>query len=113
MDELDHILLDQLHAAKGSMKIVRKVKKLCPNDPLALSGEILVQKRINYFESMISDKTLLHKKHKRKKTNEIDILAKNPIYDWYKTIFMMTTFSYRMFTDSMVQYISYFKKGKE
>lgn len=112
MDELDHILLDQLHAAKRSKRVIRRAKKLLPTDSLVHVGEILVDKRIEFFEGMIADKTLLHKKHRKKKTKDIDILAKNPVYDWYKAIFMVTTFSYRMITDSVFQYMSYFKKGK-
>lgn len=110
MNELDHILLDQLHAAKKNKKIVKRAKKLLPTDPLVLTGEILIEKRIQFFESMISDKSLLLKKHKRKKQKDLDILAKNPVYDWYKTIFMATTFGYKMFADSVSQYMSYFRR---
>lgn len=112
MDELDCILLDQLHSAKRAKKAVKRVKKLTPSDPLVIIGESMIDKRIQFFESMISDKTLLRKKHKRKKRKDLDILAKNPVYDWYKTIFMATTFSYKMFMDSVSSYMSYFKKGK-
>jgi hypothetical protein len=111
--DLDHILLDQLHNAKQSRKIIKRAKKLLPNDPLVHVGEELVEKRIQFFESMVSDKSLLHKRHKRKKKKELDILAKNPVWDWYKTVFMATTFGYKMFTDSVSQYMSYFKKGKQ
>lgn len=112
MDELDHILLDQLHAAKRSKKVVKRAKKLLPTDRLVIVGEILVEKRIQFFESMISDKTLLHKRHKRKKQKDLDILSRNPVYEWYKTVFMATTFGYKMFADSVSSYMSYFKKGK-
>lgn len=110
--DLDHILLDQYHAAKRSKKVIKRAKKLLPNDPLVEIGEELVEKRIQFYESMIRDKSLLHKRHKRKKSTELDILAKNPVYDWYKTIFMVTTFGYKMFAGSVSQYMSYFKKGK-
>lgn len=108
--DLDHILLDQLHSARRSLKIVKRVKKLNPNDPLVHCGEELIHKRIKFFESMVRDKTLLHKRHKRKKHKELDILAKNPVYEWYKVAFMATTFSYKMFTDSVSQYMSYFRR---
>jgi len=111
--DLDHILIDQLHSAKSRMKLYKRLRKVMRNEHLLYVGEEMTDKRIQFFESMIQDKTLLHKKHKRKKRKDLDILAKNPIYDWYKTIFMATTFSYKMFTDSVTQYISYFKKGKE
>lgn len=111
--ELDHILLEQLHYAKRAKKAVKNLKKILKNDPLVMEGEILIEKRIQFFESMIHDKSLLHKKHKRKKRKDIDILAKNPIYDWYKTIFMATTFGYKMFMGSISNYMSYFTKGKK
>lgn len=113
MDELDLILLEQLHSAQRSKKAVKRIKKLNPNDPLIPIGEIRIEKRIEFFESMISDKTLLHKKHKRKKQKDLDILSRNPVYEWYKTVFMITTFSYKIFTDSVSNYMSYFKKGKK
>lgn len=112
MNELDHILLDQLHAAKRSMKIVKRVKKLCANDPLVLVGEGLIENRIKFYESMIYDKSLLYKKHKRKNQKDLDILGRNPVYEWYKTVFMASTFGYKMFMDSISEYMSYFKRGK-
>ena len=114
-DDLDHILIDQWHSAKRARKVIKNAKKLLPNDPLVHYGEQASDKRIQFFESMISDKTQLHKKHKRKKrTKSIDILARNPVIEWYKVAFMATTFGYKMFTDSVSQYMSYFtKKGKQ
>lgn len=112
-NDLDHILLDQLHSAKRRKKLYRRLRKVMRNEHLLYVGEEMADKQIQFFENMVQDKSLLRKKHKRKKMDDIDILAKNPIYDWYKTIFMATTFSYRMFTDSVTQYISYFKKGKK
>lgn len=112
MDELDYILLDQLHAAKRSKKVVKRIKQLNPNDPLVSIGETLIDNRIQFFESMISDKTLLQKKHRKKKQKDLDILTRNPVYEWYKTVFMVSTFGYRMFMGSVSTYMSYFKKGK-
>lgn len=113
MDELDQILLDQLHAAMRSKRAINKVKKLCPDDPLVIIGNELIDNRIHFFKSMISDKSLLQKKHKKKKQKDPDILIRNPVYEWYKTAFWATTFGYKMFTDSVTQYMSYFKKGKK
>jgi hypothetical protein len=112
MDDLDYILLDQLHSIKKSKKAVKRIRQLTPDDPLVSLGEALIENRIKFFESMVSDKALLRKKHKRKKRKDIDILAKNPVYDWYKTIFMASTLGYRMFMGSVSSYMSYFKKGK-
>lgn len=114
--DLDHILLDQLHNAKKSKKVIKNAKKLLGDDPLVLEGEQLVDNRIKYLESMIQDKSLLHKKHKKKKTKETDILAKSAIYDWYKTAFMVTSFGYSMMIDSFKGYMTMFsirKKDKD
>lgn len=110
MEDLDHILLEQLHNARKSQKVIKTAKKLLPTDNLVLTGEELVEKRIKYLESMIQDKSLLRKKHKKKKSKDIDILAKNPVYDWYKSIFMATTFGYRIMSDSIKGYMSIFTR---
>ena len=113
MNELDLILLDQWHSCKRRKKIYKRVKKLLRNDPLIDIGEGMLEKKMLFLESMISDKTLLLKKHKRKKEKDQDILARNPVYEWYRTALYATVFSYKMFTDSVSSYMSYFKKGKE
>lgn len=110
--DLDHILLDQYHTAKRVRKAGQKTKKLMPNDPLVIQIEMMIDKRIQFYESMICDKSLLKKKHKKRKTKEADILARNPVVDWYKMIFMTTTFGYRMMVVSVSEYMSYFKRGK-
>ena len=112
-EELDLILLEQLHNVKRQKKIVKRHRKLLGNDPWLEKGDIALNKRIEYFESMISDKTLIKKKHKKKKEKDPDILARSPAYEWYRTAFYTTTFGYRLLMDSISQYMSYFKKGKE
>lgn len=89
------------------------MRKLLKNDPVVDEGESYIDGKIEFFESMISDKSLLHKKHKKKKEKDPDILARNPVYEWYRNALFVTTFGYKMFMDSVSQYMSYFKKGKE
>ena len=84
-----------------------------PHEPLLRQGVIMAEKRIQYFETMIQDKELLKKKHKKKKQKDPDILARNPVYEWYRVAFMATTLGYKMLMDSAVTYMSYFKKGKQ
>jgi hypothetical protein len=112
MNEMDEILLDQLHSAKSCKKVIKRIKKLAPTDLKIHEVEIANHKRMMFFESMIEDKTLLQKKHKRKKQKDPDILARNPVYEWYRQSLYVTVFSYKMFMDSVSQYMSYFKKGK-
>lgn len=109
MNELDLILLEQLHNVKRQKKIIKRHKKLLGNDPWLEKGDIILDKRIEFFESMIIDKTLLHKKQRKKKDKDKDILSRSVYYEWYRNIFFLTTIGYRLLTD----YVSNFKKGKE
>jgi hypothetical protein len=113
-DELDLILLEQLHQARRNKKIIKRVRKLLSNDPAVDKGEEYIDGRIAFFETMIQNKSLLDKKQKKKKRNkDPDILARNPVYDMYRQALYVTVFSYKMLSDSVSQYMSYFKKGKQ
>lgn len=113
MNELDEILLEQLHNTKKNKKMLKRARKLYINDPVIDIGEVYIDGRIKFFENMISDKSLLLKKYKRKKkTKDPDILAKSPSYELYRQAIYVTIFGYKMFMDSVSQYMSYFKKGK-
>lgn len=105
--------MDQLHNARRNKKFIKRVRKLLKNDPVVDEGEKYIDGKIAFLESMISDKSLLHKKHKKKKGKDLDILAKNPVYEWYRNILIVTNLSYKMFSDSVSYYMSYFKKGKD
>ena len=84
------------------------------NDPAVDKGEEYIDGRIAFFETMIQNKSLLDKKQKKKKRNkDPDILARNPVYDMYRQALYVTVFSYKMLSDSVSQYMSYFKKGKQ
>lgn len=109
MDELDSILLEQLQIVRKSKKVLNRHKKLLKNDPRVEEGEYLVNKKIEFLESMINDKTLLHKRQRKKKEKDKDILARSIYYEWYRNIFFTTTIGYRMF----MEYMSNFKKGKD
>lgn len=110
MNELDEILLDQYHTAKRRKKIYKRMKKLMPTERLLIVGNEMNDKYINFFESMISDNQLLINKHKKKKCKDSDILARNPVYEWYRQALYITVFSYKTFVDSAVQYMNWFKK---
>ena len=87
--------------------------KVMPHEPLLRQGVIMAEKRIQYFETMIQDKELLKKKHKKKKQKDPDVLARNPVYEWYRVAYIASTLGYKMIMDSATAYMSYFKKGKE
>ena len=112
-DELDLILLEQLQRVKKSKKVVKRHRKLLKNDPWLDAGDVMLDKKAEFLESMINDKTLLHKKHKKKKGKDPDILARNPVYDMYRQALYVTVFGYKMLSDSVSNYMSYFKKGKD
>jgi hypothetical protein len=109
-DELDHILVEQLNSTKRQLKVVKRLLRLMPTDPWLNRGITVIDKRIQFFESMIHNKELIAKKRKRKK--DPDIMIRNPVYEWYKHTLYFTFFGYKMITDSVVNYMSYFKKGK-
>jgi hypothetical protein len=71
------------------------------------------EKMIEFYETQVEDKKLLQKKHKKKKEKNPDILARNPVYEWYRNAFYLTTFGYKMIMDSTKNYMSYIRKDKE
>ena len=113
-DELDLILLEQLQQARKNKKTIKRVRKLLSNDPAIDKGEEYIDGRIAFFETMIQNKSLLHKRQKKKKrSKDPDILARGPMYEMYRHTLYFTVFGYKMLTDSLTHYMSYFKKGKE
>lgn len=110
--DLDHILLEQLHSARNRQKLIKKLKKLFKHDPGLNDIEFQNKETIKYFENMIKDKQLLHKKMKTKPKKESDLLSRNPIYEAYKFTFFVSTYGYIAMMDTMKNYLSYFKKDK-
>ena len=116
MNELDEILLDQLHSAQRRQKLIKRLKKILKDGHDLGRVEHQNNLTMHYLKSMIKDKSLLEKKHKKKRKEESDILTKNPVYEWYKYTFLVTKFSYKMIAESFQEYMSFFsnnKKGKE
>lgn len=115
MNELDEILHEQLHVARHIAKKMRKARRVMGPDPTLLICQELNEKRIQYFEYMIDDKTLLQKKHKRKKKSnkDPDILARSTTYEWYRNFMLISNIGYKMMVDSFQAYMSYFRKDKE
>jgi len=66
------------------------------------------QRRIDFFEYMIEDKSLLEKKHKIKKSNKIKgLLNPEPNKDWYRfcrNFVYYTVFNYKVAKDYMSEY---------
>ncbi len=114
MNELDEILHEQLHFARHLAKKMRKARKVMGPDPYLLSCQQMNEKRIQFFETMIDDKTLLQKKHKRKKKEKNpDILARSTSYEWYRNFMLASNIGYKLMVESFQAYMSYFKKEKE
>ena len=83
-------------------------------DPTLLYCQEANEKRIQFFENMIDDKTLLQKKHKRKKKEKNpDILARSTSYEWYRNFMVVSNIGYKMMIESFQAYMSYFRKDKE
>ena len=112
-DNLDGILIEQLQVAKHLAKKMRKARKVMGPDPSLLILQEMNEKRIQFLESMIEDKTLLHKNIKKKKKNkDPDILARSTSYEWYRNFMIMSNIGYRIMADSFQTYMSYFRKDK-
>jgi hypothetical protein len=112
MDDLDHILLCQYHATKRQLKLIKRIKKLLKNDPKVDDVEYQSKMKLQFFEDMIEDKTLLDSKPPKVKKEE-DVLDKNPVYTMYKNTMMFTMFGYKVFSDAMQTYLSaFYKKDK-
>ena len=115
MNELDEILLEQLHVARHLAKKMRKARRVMGPDSTLLFCQESNEKKIQFFEYMIQDKTLLHKKVKRKKKKDKDpdILARSTSYEWYRNLMIMSNIGYKMMMESFQTYMSYFRKDKE
>ena len=117
MNELDKILLEQLQIARHMKNKMKKAKKVMGDDSTLIELQERNEKRVEYLESMIEDKTLLHKKVKRqkKKEKDPDILARSTSYEWYRNIMIASNIGYRMMVESFQAYMSFFtnKKGKD
>ena len=73
------------------------------------------EKRINFLENMIDDKSLLEKKHKRRKSNKNkELLNPESNKDWYRfcrNFVYYTVFNYKIAKDYMSEYyVSLFRK---
>jgi len=113
-EELDHILVEQLHSTKKSLKVLKRHQRLMPTDPWIRKGIILIENKIEFFEGMIQNKELIKKKKKKKKECNPDILTRSPIYTWYRDAMIVSNIGYRFFADMAQNYISlYISKKKE
>jgi hypothetical protein len=112
-EELDHILVEQLHSTKRQLKIVKRHLRLMPTDPWLNTGVGKIQNRMQFFENMIENKELIKKKKKKKKDRNQDILTRSPIYTLYRDAMIVTNIGYRFFADIAQSYISLYTKKKE
>ena len=85
-----------------------------PNDPWLNRGVTIIERKIEFFETMIQNKELIKKKKKKKKECNPDILTRSPIYTVYRDAMIVTNIGYRFFMDVAQSYISlYIGKKKE
>lgn len=83
------------------------------DDPLVDIFSESNQKKIDYLEYMITDKSLLNKKFKKKNKSR-DVLAKESMKDWYRfcrDCVYYTMFNYKIAKDYMSDYYAiWFRK---
>lgn len=113
MEELDEILLSQLHSTKKTMKVLKRFKKLFPHNKELFEAEEANKLRQKFFEDMIDNKDILKKKKSKHKHKSEDILDRNPIYYMYRNTVMAAAFGYMYFTSSMQNYWKQFRKDKD
>ena len=113
MNEVDEILLDQYHSAKRTMKVLKRFKKLFPENKELFKAEEANKLRQKFFEDMIENKDVLNKKVKKKdKQKAEDVLDKNPVYYMYRNTIMAAAFGYMFFSSSVQKYWEQFRKDK-
>lgn len=94
------------------MKVLKRLKKIFPENKELLEAEEANKLRQEYFESMIENKDIIKKKHKKKRYKSEDILDKNPIYYMYRNTVMAAAFGYMFFSSSIQKYWEQFRKDK-
>lgn len=109
-EDLDHILLDQYHVSKYLQRKMKRARKLIGDDPLLLQFQECNDKRMLFFESMIEDKSILHKKKRKSINRSDDLLAKHPLVEFYKYAWVSTFCSYNMAIKYVQNYLSMFTK---
>lgn len=112
MEELDDLLLEQLHVTKKTMKVLKRFKKIFPHNKELFEAEEANKLRQKFFEDMIENKDILKKKKSKHKHKSEDILDKNPLYYVYRNTIMVAAFGYMYFSSSMQNYWKQFRKDK-
>ena len=96
LNDLDHILLDQLHCARKRLANIRRMKRTF-HDPVNLDlVEESTRKYIQFLESMIQDKSLIKKRRRKRLARAADVLERNPIVTYYRNLWIFLTFTYGM-----------------
>jgi hypothetical protein len=113
MEELDKILLEQLHAAKNGQKLINRLQKLLKNDKGLNDLKHQNKIRIDFFENMIENKQLLNQKSKKKKKKDSDLLSRNPIYEAYRYTILASMYGYTIMSSAMKDYWSFFRKTND
>lgn len=112
MEDLDHILLHQLILARKRLKLVIRMKKMMGDgDPGLNELADQVKRSVEFLESMISNKELIHKKKiNKQKSENVDILARSTIQSFYRDAFIVYLYGQKMITDSFDAYMSFFRR---
>ena len=113
MEELDRILLDQLHSAKHRQKLIKRLKKLIIGDKGLDALEHQNKIQIEFFENMIENKELLKEKPKKRNTKDSDLLSRNPFFEAYRLTWFASLYGYTVMTETMKNYWSFFRKTKD
>ena len=113
MDELDHILLDQIHTLRRQKKTIKRLKKLLNNEHILYVGEEALDKRIQLLESFLQDKSLLQKKHKIKRIKSPDVLKSSQFLTFVRIATTYSTIYYKIIGEYWESYSSLWKNNKK
>ena len=107
MEELDHILMLQLHSARKTNKMIKRLKKIMKLKELDEVEEANLLRQ-QFFESMVNNKSLLKKNKIKKIEKNKDVLDKNVFYYLYRNTIMASAFGYMYFSAAIQKYWNYY-----
>lgn len=69
-----------------------------------------LNRRLDFLESMVQNKSLLVPTKRRKRDRAPDIMCLNPWSEWYRMTLALTVIGGRMFVKNMLNYFSAFNR---
>lgn len=110
-EDLDEILASQYHGCLRRLKTIKRLRKIFPYKEDLDRAENQVYLTMQFYENMVNNKSLLNKKVKIKKAD--DILSNKSVKTFVKGIFTLTNVSYSLMNYYWQSYMSFWLPTKE